>query len=102
MITRTELISEVGLTRKAIRVYEKSGLICPDDSCADNNSLYDDENLRKARLIKKLRGANLPVPVIKSILDSRSDDHLEQLNEAIDAVQETFEAAGRPPLIGPI
>ena len=61
-----EVASIVGLTHKSIRYYESEGLFRPKRN--DNQYReYDQDDIKKLRLIKFLRELNIPIADIKKM-----------------------------------
>ncbi len=56
-----EVEQKVGLSKKSIRYYEEHGLLKPKRNHENDYRIYDDEDIRKLRLIKFLRELGVPI-----------------------------------------
>ena len=64
-----------GLTVKALRYYDEQGMLKP--SYRDKNTMYryyDDNDLKRAQLIKLLRSLNFSILEIKEVLETVNDE----------------------------
>ncbi len=70
------------LTRKALRYYEKIGILQPDHVDPQSGyRYYRSDQLEKARVIRLLRSMEMPLEDISQVLEARTDQ------EALNAVQ---------------
>ncbi len=69
------LVSEVeiltGLSKKSIRYYEEMGLIKPNRNKENDYRLYNEEDLKKLKIIKFLRELDVPIKDIKLLNDNK-------------------------------
>jgi DNA-binding transcriptional MerR regulator len=70
-MTRSELQVAVGLSRKALRVYEEAGLLNPI-VLANGRAIYDDTVISRANFIVTLRNVGISLTVIGQLLDPSS------------------------------
>ncbi|MGM0576570.1 MAG: MerR family transcriptional regulator [Myxococcota bacterium] len=69
-----DLCRVTGLDRQAIHYYIREGLLPPGEKTGRNMAWYDDEHLRRLRLIRKLQHERfLPLRAIKAVLDDQSE-----------------------------
>jgi DNA-binding transcriptional MerR regulator len=84
----------VRLTAKALRFYHRSGLLTP--AVVDEHSgyrLYAPEQIADARVVRTLRGLDLPVESVREVLAaSRVEARAALLAEHLDRMQEKLEA----------
>ena len=62
-----ELAERLGVTKRTLRYYEEIGLISPDRSVA-NNRLYSAATQERARLVSRLRWADISMDEIAAAL----------------------------------
>ena len=74
-----ELAASLGVTPKALRLYEQRGLIPPAGRTGNGYRFYSEDTVRRARLIVGLRAMGLSIAVIaKMVRDvSRGDFRCE-------------------------
>jgi DNA-binding transcriptional MerR regulator len=70
-MTRSELQGAVGLSRKALRVYEEAGLLSPI-VLPNGRAIYDDTVVSRANFIVTLRNAGISLTMIGQLLDPGS------------------------------
>lgn len=63
-----EVAYKVGVTRKSIMYYESMGLLNPKRNSKNDYRYYDEEDIKRLRIIKFLRELNIPVIDIKRII----------------------------------
>ncbi len=66
-----ELARKAGTTMRTIRYYEQLGLIAPAARTRGGFRLYDEDELRKLRLIKNLQLVDTPLSQVKAFFDQR-------------------------------
>ena len=66
-----DLAKKAGTTMRTIRYYEQLGLIAPVARTKGGFRLYEEENLRKLRVIKNLQHLDTPLAQVKALLDER-------------------------------
>lgn len=69
------LISEVehivGLSKKSIRYYEKNGLLSPKRNSENDYRIYNEEDIRKLKVIKFLREINVSIRELKLLNENK-------------------------------
>jgi DNA-binding transcriptional MerR regulator len=73
-----ELAETLGVTTKTIRHYERVGLIPPALRTRSGYRVFDDEAVKRARLVIGLRGLGLPVKTISALIDPNAPGSLRQ------------------------
>jgi Cu(I)-responsive transcriptional regulator len=97
LITIGQLAREAGVTPRAIRHYERLGLIDPPIRTAANYRLFDNDNIFKIKFIAKCRSLGFSIPEITDILRILEDpDHtcaqvVELTREHLDMVDKKIE-----------
>lgn len=66
-----DLARKAGTTMRTIRYYEQLGLIAPAARTRGGFRLYEEEELRKLRLIKNLQLVETPLAQVKAFFDQR-------------------------------
>ncbi len=66
-----DLAKKAGTTMRTIRYYEQLGLIGPVARTKGGFRLYDEDDLRKLRVIKNLQHLETPLAQVKAFLDER-------------------------------
>jgi DNA-binding transcriptional MerR regulator len=66
-----DLARKAGTTMRTIRYYEQLGLIAPAARTRGGFRLYEEEELRKLRLIKNLQLVETPLSQVKAFFDQR-------------------------------
>ena len=66
-----DLAKKAGTTMRTIRYYEQLGLIAPVARTKGGFRLYDEDDLRKLRVIKNLQHLETPLAQVKAFLDGR-------------------------------
>ncbi len=66
-----DLAKKAGTTMRTIRYYEQLGLIAPVARTKGGFRLYEEENLRKLRVIKNLQHLDTPLAQVKAFFDER-------------------------------
>jgi DNA-binding transcriptional MerR regulator len=91
-----------GLTPRAIRYYEELGLLAPAAHVSGANRRYDDEDLERLRLIKRLREvAGLSLAEVRTYLEAEAERRAivrEYLATGDPARQRQLLDAGEPVL----
>lgn len=62
-----EVCNIVGLSRKSIRYYEENGLLNPKRNSSNDYRIYDEEDIRKLKVIKFLRELDVPIRDLKML-----------------------------------
>ncbi|MGP3979828.1 heavy metal-responsive transcriptional regulator [Streptomyces sp. KR80] len=128
MLTVGRIAAQVGLSPKAVRLYESNGLIDPPERTAAGYRTYADTALPALRFIRQAQALGLSLKEIKRILDLQRhgqqpcdlvidllDEHLAQVEQRIadlQALKKTLQGArdvadqaagrGEPGVICPI
>ena len=79
-----------GLTVKALRYYDQEGILQPAFRNEENQyRYYNDDNLKKAQLIKYLRSLDFSIMEIKDVVENvhSHDDLMYILNEKIKIIE---------------
>ena len=101
----SELAERAGVSVRTIRFYISEGLL-PSPQARGRYSVYDEEYLTRIELIKRLKGAYLPLKEIRRMVESLSKEEIEhmlhKLNEptsmnSIDGSQTFYQNAGVGP-----
>ena len=71
--SRSQFYERVGLSRKALRIYEGKGLLSPVITSNDR-AFFSEPDVARATLIKKLRGAGVAIDQIENLLASGSEN----------------------------
>lgn len=66
-----DLAKKAGTTMRTIRYYEQLGLIAPTARTRGGFRLYEEDELRKLRLIKSLQLVDTPLAQVKAFFDQR-------------------------------
>ena len=77
----SELAEEAGVTKRTIHYYISKGLILPPEGTGVN-SLYNDEHLKRLRLIKKLQAEYMPLNKIREYIQENADDDTSNIEQA--------------------
>ena len=64
-----EVCERTGLTRRAVRFYEEKGLISPEIREENEYRDYTEEDVRRLRLVARLRGYRFSVEAIRRLLE---------------------------------
>lgn len=98
MLTISEFGRRTGLSHKALRLYDVSGLLPPAQVDPSNGyRLYDEEQLERARRISVLRQLDMPLTTIAAVLAGSDEDALIRLDRWW-AAEEATTAARRATL----
>ena len=95
-----QLARKTGLTRRALRLYEESGLLIPERGEQNQYRYYTEGHLQDALVIKTLRESGLPLKSIRRLFKlKRSDlpveEKLSQSGALLDALYEELSAKRR-------
>jgi DNA-binding transcriptional MerR regulator len=72
-----ELAQKAGVTVRTIRYYISEGLL-PSPQVRGRYSVYDEDYLKRIRLIQRMKDAYLPIKEIRRKLDSESEEEIEE------------------------
>ena len=98
MLTISEFGRRTGLSHKALRLYDVSGLLPPAQVDPSNGyRLYDEEQLERARRISVLRQLDVPLTTIAEVLAGSDEEALIRLDRWW-AAEEATTAARRATL----
>ncbi|WP_405060656.1 MerR family transcriptional regulator [Kribbella sp. NBC_01505] len=98
MLTISEFGRRAGLSQKALRLYDVSGLLAPARiDPANGYRLYDEEQLERARRISVLRQLDMPLATIADVLAGSDADAVVRLDRWW-AAEEATTAARRATL----
>ncbi|GAB2606262.1 MerR family transcriptional regulator [Kribbella endophytica] len=93
MLTISEFGRRAGLSHKALRLYDVSGLLTPAAvDPASGYRQYDEEQLERARRISVLRQVEMPLATISEVLAGTDEEALIRLDRWWAAQQATNEA----------
>ena len=59
----------VGVRPSALRVWERHGLLRPSRERVTGYRVYDDAELRRARVVALLRKGNYPIAIVRAVID---------------------------------
>jgi DNA-binding transcriptional MerR regulator len=59
----------VGVRTSALRVWERHGLLRPSRERVTGYRVYDDAELRRARVVALLRKGNYPISIVRAVID---------------------------------
>lgn len=98
MLTISEFGRRTGLSHKALRLYDVSGLLPPAQvDPANGYRLYDEEQLERARRISVMRQMDMPLTTIAEVLAGSDEEAVIRLDRWW-AAQEATTAARRATL----
>lgn len=86
--TIKKFASMFGLTPKALRHYDKIGLLTPSGKSVSGYRLYATEDIERLRRILLLRQVRIPLKQIAEILDSPTDDLVDVLQAQISSLND--------------
>ena len=93
MLTISEFGRRTGLSHKALRLYDVSGLLPPAQvDPANGYRLYDEEQLERARRISVMRQMDMPLTTIAEVLAGSDEEAVIRLNRWWAAQEATTEA----------
>ncbi len=81
-----EVVHIVGLSRKSIRYYEENGLLTPTRNKDNKYRIYNEEDIKKLKIIKFLRELDVPINDLKR-LNTKEITLKECLNEKIRQIE---------------
>ncbi len=64
-----EVYQQVGLSKKSIRYYEEIGLLRPKRNQENDYRIYDEEDIKRLKLIKFLRELGVPIQDLKRLVN---------------------------------
>ncbi len=91
-LTISEFGRRAGLSHKALRLYDVSGLLAPARVDANGYRLYSERQLERARRISVMRQLDMPLATITEVLAGTDDEGLIRLDRWWAAEQATNEA----------
>ncbi|MGV9499360.1 MerR family transcriptional regulator [Streptomyces sp. NPDC003642] len=80
-----ELAERAGATVKTVRFYSDHGLLPEAARSSGGHRRYGPEALERLRLIRSLRGLDLPLPVIRRVLEDDDEVAGRELEAAVDS-----------------
>ena len=80
MYTISKLAKILGLSEKAIRLYEKSGLLTKVSRSESNYRHFNEQHLKELKRIISLKSLGLTLNEIKGIVSSLEEDAEEAFN----------------------
>jgi DNA-binding transcriptional MerR regulator len=84
-----ELARETGLSIRALRYYDRLGLLTPSARSEGGHRCYDAEDVRRLHRVLALRSFGLPLAEIRAVLDAEPDhDPAELIRRQLDVVEE--------------
>jgi DNA-binding transcriptional MerR regulator len=93
VLTISEFGRRTGLSHKALRLYDVSGLLPPAQvDPANGYRLYDEEQLERARRISVMRQLDMPLTTIAEVLAGSDEEGLIRLNRWWEAEEATTAA----------
>lgn len=79
MLSVGELARRVGLTSKALRHYDRLGLLTPARVSDDGYRWYDESQVVVAGQIARLRELDVPLEIVRACLDGAGEDDVRRL-----------------------
>lgn len=84
-----ELARETGLSVRALRYYDRLGLLTPSARSEGGHRCYDAGDVRRLHRVLALRSFGLPLAQIRAVLDAEPDhDPAELIRRQLDVVEE--------------
>ncbi|WP_217171222.1 MerR family transcriptional regulator [Streptomyces sp. AC512_CC834] len=84
-----ELARETGLSIRALRHYDRLGLLTPSARTCGGHRCYDAADVRRLHRVLALRSFGLPLAQIRAVLDTEPDhDPAELIRRQLDVVEE--------------
>ncbi len=84
-----ELARETGLSVRALRYYDRLGLLTPSARSEGGHRCYDADDVRRLHRVLALRSFGLPLAQIRAVLDAEPDhDPAELIRRQLDVVEE--------------
>jgi DNA-binding transcriptional MerR regulator len=84
-----ELARETGLSIRALRYYDRLGLLTPSARSEGGHRCYDADDVRRLHRVLALRSFGLPLAQIRAVLDAEPDhDPTELIRRQLDVVEE--------------
>jgi DNA-binding transcriptional MerR regulator len=74
-----EVARRTGLTPKALRHYDRLGLLCPEQVSEDGYRWYSQQQVEVARYVARLRELDVPLEVVRACLDGAGEDDVRRL-----------------------
>lgn len=75
---------QVGVRVSAVHFWEQQGLLHPQREPYSRYRLYDEHQLRRLRVVARLRDAGYSFPIIQSVLDEMAAGRPEQAIQAVE------------------
>jgi len=79
MLSVGEVARRTGPTAKALRHYDRLGLLCPEQVSGDGYRWYAEEQVAVARHIARLRRLDVPLDIVRACLDGASEGDVRRL-----------------------
>src|ERR1700694_5870809 len=89
-----EAAKQVGVRVSALHFWEQQGLLHPVRERHSRYSLYDEQQIRRLRVVALLRGAGYPFNAIQSVLDELAAGRPEKAIVAVEKRREELTGAG--------
>lgn len=107
------MAAQTGLTVRALRHYERIGLLAPTARTASGHRRYGASDVERLQQVVSLRAVGLPLATIRDVLDAPGTDplaaierhashlrdeiaHKRRLADRLDAIARHYRAAGAP------
>lgn len=87
MMTVHEVSARTGVSIRALRHYDRIGLLPPADTSAAGYRLYDEESLERLQCILLFKELQFPLKDIRAILDSPAFDRNKALDQQIELLK---------------
>ena len=75
--TTGEIAKLTGITVRTVQYYDSRGILMPSDFSEGGRRLYNDEDLKKRRVICFMRDLNISINSIAEILEAASREYPE-------------------------
>lgn len=90
LMTIGEFAERTRLSPKALRLYDRLGLLVPESADPANGyRRYGDDQVQRARTIGLLRRLDMPLAVIAQVVDAAPDEAVERLGRYWEQVEAT-------------
>lgn len=74
--TIDDAAQRMGISKHALRYYEREGLLAPVDKAANGHRRYTDDDLGWVRTLQLLRGTGMPIREMRDFVElTRAGDH---------------------------
>ena len=82
-----EVARQAGTSVRTVRFYEEKGLLDKPRRTSGGMRLYDDRDVSRVRLVRRLRNVGLDLEEIKGALKSGGADRTERVNHTLEVLR---------------